>query len=265
MHAFTLMGRRWRLLPIALTLSVSTLAEAAPPEQCFSAYDGAQRLRRDVKLREAETELVRCAQTDCPVELQRDCVRWLDEVRTSMPSVVVRAVDEAGCDLVDARLSVDGKLVVDRLDGKALTLDPGVHTIQVERGTSEQPTAIPVVERIVLVVGEKNRLVTASFSANGATCGAARSVVRDAEKPAPRRTPLLTYALGAVGIVSLGFSTGFYASGFSQKTTLDDTCYPYCGDTGEVDAMRRSFIAGDVLLGLALASLTVAGIVYFTR
>jgi hypothetical protein len=253
-----------RPLVFAIVL-FAPVARAAPSQKCLDAYDNAQRLRREAKLVEAETALVTCAQAECPVELRRDCTSWLDEVRSSTPSIVVRAVDEAGCDLVEARILVDGQRIADRLDGKPFPLDPGVHDVGVERGEAKAS------QRIVLSTGEKNRNVTLGFAPQGTVCGAVKPRSNDTvvvpgprEPTEPRKpVPLLTWILGGVGIAGVAVGSGFYVSGYSQKSDLD-ACRPDCA-SGDVSSMRRTFAFGDAFFAAGIVSLGVATVVYLMR
>ena len=44
--------------------------------------------------------------------------------------MAVHARDAKGEDLTEVRLTIDGETVAERLDGRALTLDPGTHTFR---------------------------------------------------------------------------------------------------------------------------------------
>ena len=77
------------------------------------------------------------------------------------------------------------------------------------------------------------------------------------------RAPILAYVLGGIGVVGLAGFAGFAADGYSKKSELDETCRPSCPDA-KVDDMQRSFLVGDVMLGVGIAALAGAAIVYFT-
>jgi hypothetical protein len=113
-------------------LSLSFHAAADDKQACVAASEKAQQLRSAGKLGEARDQLNICGRSECPKLIQQDCTQWMSEVLANMPSVVPGAKDRKGRDLVDVRLSVDGKVATEMLDGKALVLDPGVHTFLFE-------------------------------------------------------------------------------------------------------------------------------------
>jgi hypothetical protein len=69
-----------------------------------------------------------------------------------MPTIVLAAQDAAGNDLGTVRVTMDGQPFVDKVDGKPLSLNPGVHHF-----VFESP-GLPSVEKSrVVSQGEKDR------------------------------------------------------------------------------------------------------------
>jgi len=145
--------RHLLLIGIVLVLAARP-ARADDRDQCLSASSAAQDLRRARKLIEARTQLLTCVRDVCPAVVRRDCVTWLSEVEAGMPTLVVAARDGRGNDIVAARILMDGAVFLDRLEGKALPVNPGVHTIRLE-----VDRAAPVEQQVVIKEGEKNRLL----------------------------------------------------------------------------------------------------------
>jgi hypothetical protein len=112
-----------------------TLPAFADAAACASASERGQRARHDGKLLDAEQAFLQCSATECPGVVAKDCTTWLAEVRAAQPSIVIDAKDESGHDVGDATLSVDGKVVKPSLDGQAVPIDPGSHTINVRRNS----------------------------------------------------------------------------------------------------------------------------------
>jgi hypothetical protein len=140
--------------------SQSTVAETAPApppvevtkDQCVDADTKAQSLRRDGKLRAAREQLSVCINPGCPGIVRDDCTQRLDELERVQPTIVFDAKDGAGNDLVDVRVTMDGKPLAGKLDGAALLVDPGAHSFSFE------VVGLPAVTRsFVLKEGEKSR------------------------------------------------------------------------------------------------------------
>ena len=249
-------------IAILVSLALPSVARADPPDRatCASAYEQGQRLRKQNALVESRAQLVVCGRDPCPESLQPDCVRWLGEVEHLVPSIVVAARKDDGSDVKDARVLVDGRLVAERLDGNAIEVNPGDHTVRVEIGTD-------VLEQSILTnAAEKARIVTFK--------------VRDRLPPPPPRPPpppppppppvvterpigWPTYVLSGIGVVGLGLFGGFAIRGESQYGDLKN-CRPAC-DPDDVSATRVSYRVSDVALGVGILAVAGAVITYITR
>src|SRR6476646_341830 len=87
-------------LLVSLVGLPATLAHAEDKQACLAAFDKAQQLRIDGRLRAARVELALCARNECPTLVRQDCATWLNDVMGSLPSVVVGARDVRGKDLI---------------------------------------------------------------------------------------------------------------------------------------------------------------------
>jgi hypothetical protein len=154
--------RRWTLLVAILALIPEGRAFATEPSvaECLSASNASADLRRDHKLRRARKELLTCVSASCPAVVRDECNRRLDQVTGELPSVVFEVKDVAGHELSAVRVTVDGEVVADHLDGSAIDLDPGEHSFTFE--ASGKP---PSTEKIVVHEGDKNRLEVVVISA----------------------------------------------------------------------------------------------------
>jgi hypothetical protein len=243
-------------LTAALDLSWAPLAGAADREACFSAAESAQKLRTQGHLREARDRLLVCAQPGCPAGVQSDCTTWLTEVGQELPSIVVQAHDAVGNDLSDVHVLVDGTMVTDHLDGRPLELDPGSHALRLERNG-----AIPVERSLVLVAGQKARIVEAQMVAPEA----AVTPVHEQPSPPIRTTiPMPVLVLGAVGAAGLVSTAIFWAWGRSEYSSLKDSCSPAC-DPSTVSSARTKLVVGDVSLGVAVIAIGVGAWLFLTR
>ena len=206
-------------------------------QQCVDAYDQTQALRSAGKLRLARDSAVICAQAACPSVVTKDCVPWLEALEKSLPTVVFSARDRAGQETTAVRVLMDGVLLAPRLDGLAVTIDPGEHVFRFE--LDGQP---PSETRTLIREGEKNRHLDVSF----------------VPPPPPPATftlpPTSVLVLGGVGALALGSFVTFALLGQGQKASLEKSCAPRCTDA-EVSSVRTKLTIGDVSLVTGLLAL----------
>jgi hypothetical protein len=237
-------------------LGLSALARAAaaePPQQdaCFSAPVEAQKLQRDGRLLEARERFAACARNTCPPEIVTDCARWVTDVNAAIPSVVMAARDGQRRDVVDARVSIDGRAGVE-VTGRAIPLDPGSHKF-VFQSLGHPDVAVDVLLR----EGEKNREVSATLSDRWAPAPPApRSDAGD------RPVPASVWIVGGVGTLGLASFSAFGALGVAARSA--DHCDTGCTQTqkGDVDS---KFMIANVSLGVAVVGLGVATWLFLAR
>jgi hypothetical protein len=244
------------LVTAALAAQTEGVARAQDKQACVSAYEDAQHMRKDGRLTDARAKLLVCAQEGCPHVVRKDCTVWVTEVEQATPTVLLAARGPSGKDVVDVSVSVDGKPITRRLDGKPIPLDPGPHSFHFELAG-----APPRDETVLLQEGERNRQILADFH-----LGAGRTPAIESSGGAPMKgapTPLGTYVLGGIGLAGLGVFGTFAGLGMAGKHTLDD-CKPNCAQS-DVDAVKLKFLVADIGLGVGVASLIVATVIYFTK
>ena len=226
---------------LALAPARGALAQNPGRDACFDAYEQAQRTRLESRLRASREQLLICVRDACPASLRADCLRWLDEVDKSLPTVVLVARGPNG-DVANVRVLVDGEPLTDRLGGASIPMDPGTHVFRFVDATGK------AVERNVVVrEGERNQRVVATFEGN--------------EGAPDRAIPASAYVLGGVGVLgATGFAV-FGLRGLAGKSDLD-ACKGHCA-SDEVDAVRRDFVIADVSLGIGILALGAAAYVVF--
>jgi len=113
----------------ALWLEHASRASAADPTtaDCLVSNDRSIALRNQHQLRAARAELLVCAAASCPADIRTECVRRVGEVNAQMPTVVFEVRDADGNDLSAVAVTMDGQSLVDRIEGTALSIDPGSH------------------------------------------------------------------------------------------------------------------------------------------
>lgn len=208
---------------------------------CLEAHVAGQELRASGRLGEARARLVACGAAECPAPVRADCAAWLAEVDRDRPTIVPAARSTGGRDLDEVRVLLDGREIATRLDGREVPVDPGSHVVRFVAPGAE-PVDVPVVVR----VGEKNRAVTGAIAL-----------------PEPARRDLLVGAAitGGLGVAAAAVFVGLAATGEARRSELSSTCSPRCAP-GDVDALRTRFVAADVALGVGVASLAVATVLF---
>ncbi|MBV9949522.1 MAG: hypothetical protein JOZ69_21950 [Myxococcales bacterium] len=120
-----------RTLALGLGLAVvgrATPAGAAPTkEECVANNESAQDLRSTGRLQEARRHLLFCTAASCPAPVRDDCAQRLAEVDANMPSLIVEAKDSGGNKVPAARVTLDGRPWLEKLDGTSVPVDPGEH------------------------------------------------------------------------------------------------------------------------------------------
>jgi hypothetical protein len=271
MNAFRLGLRPFLVLPFLMPAR----ARAADPttSDCLNANERAIALRIEHKLRASRAELLMCAAASCPADIRTECARKVEEVNGSMPTIVFEVEDGSGNDVSAVKLTMDGELLAERLEGTAVSIDPGGHVFRFEKEGLP-----PVEKRLIIFEGAKDR--RERIVIGGAEATAAGLPTDDASSPspaAPSPAPdtrgntqrLLGWTAVGAGGVGLGIGLVFALVKGSKVSERDDIC-PTGNDCTADDASRInrltdeartastastvSFIAGGVFVagGLAL-------------
>lgn len=234
----------------ASLLMVPQLARA-DVAACVAAHSHGQAERNAGRLQSARNDFISCSTSECPSEIQAECASFLSEVEAFMASVVFAAIDEQGHDATDVKVSVDGQMVLDKLNGLATTLDPGSHEVMYTwpDGTEQKQT-------VVVAQGEKNRRVELRREP--------KPLAAPAEKPAPqaKKTPVAAYVLAGVGVAALGSFAAFAITGKSAERDMDG-CKPYCQQS-QADKMRLRYLIADISLGVSVVALGASGYFFFS-
>lgn len=260
---------------IVLSSGAVSTAYAADPTtaDCLAASEASIKLRGDHELRAARAQLLTCASASCPSDVRVECGRRVEAVNAAIPTVVFEAKDDAGNDVSAVRVSMDGQAVAERLEGTAISFDPGEHDFVFE--AAGRP---PLQRVLVLHEGEKNRhekivLGAAHPEASGApaTPGPAATV-----PPAPLDRPaspgethgigtqrVIGLSVGGAGLVGAGLGIYFLAHAASLAGQRNQLC-PNLNDCGVQAAFDDDHSArldqqyGFVSLGVGVAALGVA-------
>ncbi len=236
----------------AIALAVPRTAHADTQNECTAAAESAQLLRNANKLVQARAQLLTCMKA-CPRLVQNDCGQWLHDVDARIASVVVRATDARGADVSNVRVSMDGAVLMNRLDGLAAAVDPGVHRFVFEREGNP-----PVVEDVTIREGEKARSILVKMPDRPAPPPASGA-------PAPREPrplfPTSSIVLGAVSAVGFGTFIVYHLAAKSDLDAMRTECAPKCeGDA--VDTLDQKIFVSNVALGVGISALAGAALVF---
>jgi len=234
---------------VVLALGMATgHAEAQTKKECADAYVAGQVSRKDGHLRDARAKFEVCAATSCPAALQRDCKPWKAQLDKDIPTLAVKATDDAGAAMADAAVTVDGAPLP--AEGW-VAVDPGEHVVHVEG-----PGMAPAEQRVTVASGDGQRTVAVRLVHKAATGGAAAAAASSKGRP----VPVGPIVVGAAGVVALAVFGGLGAVGNSKKAALDASgCKPNCSQS-DVDAARSMYLGADIALGVGLAAIVAAGV-----
>jgi hypothetical protein len=179
-HASGLRAVVISLSAVAVVTSAAVARGAdATAAQCIAANDSATKLRGQGKLLDARDALLSCAAPKCPASVREECEKSLDEVNQALPTVVFEPKDASGNDvLTPVKVSMDGKPLQDKLDGRGLSVDPGTHEF-----TFETAGQAPVKKTLLIHEAEKDRHEVVAFG------GASAPASAPATTPAPAAGP----------------------------------------------------------------------------
>lgn len=262
--------------PLVAVLLVVRSASADGTSDCIASSESGQSLRDSHSLLEARDKFAECSRDLCPRAIRLDCIRQRTEVAAAIPSVVFRAKDSKGDELTEVTVTCDGSVIASRLDGKAVSVDPGAHTFRFEGAGFT-----PFDRKIVVGEGEKNRLVvvetvsetastrTSANNANDDTASTTSSQSASPEVVNPAPFPMASVIVGGIGVAAAVPMAIFWLAGTNDVRDMKDTCAPSAGGAGcpasRVDSDRTKLVVGDVFMGVSLAGIITGAVLYFTR
>ena len=212
---------------------------------CVSAFEKAQLLRRTGALLSSREQLRQCAQARCPAIIVEKCVPWLTEVKVEIPTIVIAARDPAGRDTVEVSVIVDGRKVMDKLDGRPIALDPGMRRVQLR-----YPDAFSITQKLLIVQGEKARRVVVRFKALPTAGG-------DSEAASVSPVAIVGWSVFGAAAV-LGAITGGIAlqrgDSMALRCPVDKVC------SGQDDGVEEYYQQSQAIAHVSTVSFSVAGV-----
>lgn len=245
-------------------VAIGFLLHAAPAfadvkADCLAAYEKAQVEKKDAHLTTARELLLVCAQDACPAVVKKDCTPWLAEVDQTLPTVLLVAKDANGKDLVDVKVTVDGKFFMSTLDGLAKPLDPGRHVLRFEAGKDSAE------ETIVLREGEKRRAVSVTIAPKAEPASPAPAAPPLTEPPAEQRdsggSKIPAIGVGVLGLAAIGIGVGIGIGAKSDADELRTTCAPNCSQD-KIDDVESKLLLSDIGLGIGVVAIAAAAVLW---
>jgi hypothetical protein len=269
----------------AITLAAFAFGEsqarAADPTtaDCLAASDASLKSGNEHKLRTERTQLLVCASTSCPSDIRKECTHRVDEVNTQVPTIIFEVKDGAGADLSAVKVTMDGEVLTERLEGTGLSIDPGEHAF-----TFETPGQPRVTKRFLIRAAQKDRR---ELVAVGPTAVQTPPPPPLGEKepppppPPPANTPdtntshgmgtqrVVALVAGGVGIVGLGLGGTFGAIAMSQKSDAQNVCpgIQQCATQDGVNKWSTANTSGNIsTIGFIVGGVAIAGaaVLWFT-
>jgi len=236
-------------------------AQDEPANVCTRSFSLAQDERAAGKLLRARQQLRLCADVSCPEAITGKCVPWLGEVEEAISTVVLSVIDDAGHDVSDVRVLVDGELVLERLEGRALELDPGQHSLRIERDGS-----VAHEQSLLVQQGVKNRLIEISLQTIPLVqdpppkppSAPSETTPPPVSKPPPTQPddPLIPLLIVGFSVAAAGTAVGVIAAGVAYDK-FDDIEAMCASATGCTEA---DIADGETIAHVATVGFVVAGI-----
>jgi hypothetical protein len=256
----------------ALLLAAKVRADEPTAADCVAATEAAIRSGKQHRLRSKRASLLVCASPGCPGDIRKDCDSGIDEVNKAIPTIVFAAKDPSGADLTAVRVTMDGEVLAERIEGAAISIDPGEHTF-----TFEAPGHPSITKTLVIHQAQKDRRELIAFKAAGPF--AAPGSQSKGSGPLSAQHPdkdtgeafgtqkVLALAAGGVGILALGVGTAFGLVAMGKKSDAQSTCPNLCATQAGVDSWSSAAAAGTAsTVGFVVAGVALAGgtVLWFT-
>jgi hypothetical protein len=249
---------------------------------CTTAYENARQLEQAGHLRQARDSLPACAKAICGSELQAMCLALYGRIDSDIPSVVPVVTDE---DVpVEAQVTIDGTLLTSNPDGRAFSIDPGLHHFSFTTAGG-----VVAVRAVMIAQGERNRLIEVPLHSQAELHAKAALSKPLPEEPEPqeaapdttKRVPeppksrpeappsdapspepgsldkepsggasAVPYLLGGVTLVGVG-GYALLTSWGRADNKLMAACAPDCSPSS-VDHIQRLYVAADVSLAVGI-------------
>jgi hypothetical protein len=201
--------------------------------ECLNASEASLKSRAQHKLKDARAQALVCASRTCPADVRTECTKRVTELNGIIPTLVFEVKDPNGEDVPGVKVTIDGDVFAERLDGTAVPVDPGEHAFTFAANDKTVSKTLVIREgdkgrRERIVLGEK-----APPPPTNDTSAAAPATTDD-KKRAPE-TPQKSdsgmsgmriggLVAGGVGLVGIGLGTYFGVTASSAWNNSKSEC-----------------------------------------
>lgn len=266
---------------VASSAAVFLYAGAAHSQTCAEAYKDGQDKEKAGHLVEAREQYSECAKSACGAFLLNECTTRHARLDSDIPSVIPVATHKSGKPYQHVLVTLDGEPFCSSLDGRALQVDPGMHefVFTTDKG-------LTATEKVLILQGDRNRRITVALGKHHESADAGdpplpAEAAQDeaapeadhhlnsapAEPPAeaaPKKgVPALSWVLGGVGVLGGGGYVLLSTWGKKDNEALRQ-CAPSCAPSS-VDRVKQRYVAADISLGVGVAALGSALVIYALR
>lgn len=254
----------WPLALASLVWCRPALAADPSTSECLAASEASLNDSNEHALRAERRHLLVCSAGSCPTEIRKECMRRVEEVNAAMPALVFEAKKGDGTDLTDVKVTMDGEVLTDHLDGRALEVDPGKHTFVFETEGEDSIT-----KELVVAEGVKDRRESVVFGpvpVSGAGAGGPADAGDQAKGGMPTQRVVALVA-GGLGVASVGTGAVFGVMAMQKKQDAEKICPHDCPDKTGVDAWHNAKTFGTVstiTFAAGGALLAGAAVLWFT-
>jgi hypothetical protein len=242
---------------------------AAKPRVCQLGYKRALKLERTGKLIEAQAELQACAKSACGSVVQRQCTVRYERLLADTPSIVPTVSDAEGAPVVDVEVTMDGDPLATRIDGRALSIDPGLHEFVFLKNKEVVAT-----QKLVILQGQRNHPVSVKLErpkepppvtvarapapAPAPEAHVPPAALAEVPPPEPKRRSLAgPYTVLGTGLLALGGYGVLTYWGRKDNDKLAQ-CTPNCLQAS-VAHVRDLYLYANVSLSVGIVSVVTGG------
>ncbi len=151
-----------RACDLALSAAPARAERLGDERACVTAFKKAKEHEGSGKLQESKDQLMSCAQAPCSSFIRQQCSSKYNQLESDTPSVVLIVTDASGSPRGDIRSAWTVRSFAQQLDGRALSVDPGMHEF-----TFAADGVVFATQKIMIVQGQRNRFITALLRAGG--------------------------------------------------------------------------------------------------